>query len=72
MLNALQDDPHDEGTVTTKTTSALMTSATATMLVLTVSLTIFAGPAFDLAARAAANIEEPSTYIDAVFPGGTP
>jgi multicomponent Na+:H+ antiporter subunit D len=72
MLNALQDDPHDEGTVTTKTTSPLMTTATATMLVLTVSLTIFAGPAFDLAARAAANIEEPSIYIDAVFPGGTP
>jgi multicomponent Na+:H+ antiporter subunit D len=37
-----------------------------------VSLTLFAGPAFGLAARAAANIEEPSTYIDAVFPGGTP
>jgi multicomponent Na+:H+ antiporter subunit D len=72
MLNALQDDPHDEGTVTTKTTSALMTTVTATMLALTVSLTIFAGPVFDLAARAAANIEEPSTYIDAVFPGGAP
>jgi multicomponent Na+:H+ antiporter subunit D len=72
MLNALQDDPHDEGTVTTKTTSPLMTTVTASMLALTVSLTLFAGPVFDLAARAAANIEEPSTYIDAVFPGGTP
>jgi len=72
MLNALQDDPHDEGTVTTKTTSPLMTVATATMLALTVSLTVFAGPALDLAARAAADIEAPSTYIDAVFPGGTP
>ncbi|POH60445.1 Na+/H+ antiporter subunit D [Cryobacterium zongtaii] len=72
MLNALQDDPHDEGTVLTKTTSPLMTAATATMLALTVCLTVFAGPAFDLAARAAANIEEPSTYIDAVFPGGAP
>ncbi|TFC53947.1 MULTISPECIES: Na+/H+ antiporter subunit D [unclassified Cryobacterium] len=72
MLSALQDDPHDEGTVLTKTTSPLMTAATATMLALTVCLTVFAGPAFDLAARAAANIEEPSTYIDAVFPGGAP
>ena len=72
MLDALQDDPHDEGNVTTKTTSPLMTAATATMVALTVCLTIFAGPAFDLAARAAADIEEPATYIDAVFPGGTP
>jgi multicomponent Na+:H+ antiporter subunit D len=72
MLDALQDDPHDEGTVTTKTTSVLMTSATATMLVLTVCLTIFAGPAFDLATRAAVNVEQPSVYIDAVFPGGAP
>jgi multicomponent Na+:H+ antiporter subunit D len=72
MLSALQDDPHDEGTVTTKTTSVLMTSATAAMLALTVCLTIFAGPAFELAARAAANVVEPSVYIDAVFPGGTP
>jgi multicomponent Na+:H+ antiporter subunit D len=41
------------------------------MLVLTVSLSVFAGPIFDLATRAAANISSPSTYIDAVFPGGT-
>jgi multicomponent Na+:H+ antiporter subunit D len=72
VLNALQDDPHDEGTVTTKTTSPLMTSATATMLALTVCLTIFAGPAFGLASRAAENISDPSVYIDAVFPGGAP
>ena len=72
MLNALQDDPHDEGTVTTKTTSPLMTAATASMLVLTVSLTVFAGPAFGLATRAAEDIKTPSVYIDAVFPGGTP
>ena len=72
VLDALQDDPHDEGTVKTKTTSPLMTAATATMLALTVSLTVFAGPAFGLASRAAANIEEPATYIDAVFPGGAP
>jgi multicomponent Na+:H+ antiporter subunit D len=58
--------------VTTKTTSVLMTSATATMLALTVCLTIFAGPAFDLATRAAVNVEQPSVYIDAVFPGGAP
>ncbi|WP_130177759.1 Na+/H+ antiporter subunit D [Cryobacterium sp. SO1] len=72
VLDALQDDPHDEGTVKTKTTSPLMTAATASMLTLTVSLTVFAGPVFDLAARAAADIVEPASYIDAVFPGGAP
>jgi multicomponent Na+:H+ antiporter subunit D len=33
---------------------------------------VFAGPVFDLAARAAADIESPQTYIDAVFPNGVP
>jgi multicomponent Na+:H+ antiporter subunit D len=48
-----------------------MVGATTSMLVLTLGLTVFAGPIFDLAARAAANISSPSTYIDAVFPNGT-
>jgi multicomponent Na+:H+ antiporter subunit D len=72
MLDALQQDPYDEGTVKTRTISPLMTTATAAMLALTVCLTVFAGPLFELTSRAAADIEAPSTYIDAVFPNGAP
>ena len=72
VLGALQEDPHDEGTVMTKTTSPLMTGATASMLALTVALTIFAGPLFELSSRAATDVEHPVTYIDAVFPNGAP
>ena len=72
MLDRLADDPHDEGTVITKTVSPLMVGATAAMLTLTLCLTAFAGPVFAFAARAAADIEAPATYLDAVFPNGTP
>ncbi|WP_022886042.1 Na+/H+ antiporter subunit D [Glaciibacter superstes] len=71
-LDSMMEAPQDEGTVKTKTISPMMTGATTAMLVLTVALTVFAGPIFDLTARAAANIENPSTYIDAVFPDGAP
>ncbi|KGJ72619.1 monovalent cation/H+ antiporter subunit D [Cryobacterium roopkundense] len=71
-LAALQEDPEDEGTVLTKTVSPLMVGTTTAMLLLTLSLTVFAGPIFAFTERAAANIVEPSTYIDAVFPNGTP
>ncbi|MGO4104225.1 Na+/H+ antiporter subunit D [Leifsonia sp. YAF41] len=70
--DSMREDPHDEGTVLTKTVSPLMTGATTAMLALTIALTIFAGPLFDLASRAAVDIEHPATYIDAVFPDGAP
>jgi multicomponent Na+:H+ antiporter subunit D len=72
MLDAMQEDPFDTGMVTTRRVSPLMTAATAGLLAVTVCLTVFAGPFFDLTARAASNIETPSTYIDAVFPNGSP
>jgi multicomponent Na+:H+ antiporter subunit D len=72
MLDALQEDPYDEGTVKTRTVSRLMVTATGAMLALTLCLTVFAGPLFELTSRAAADIEAPSTYIQAVFPSGAP
>lgn len=72
MLDRLLEDPEDEGSVRTRTISPLMTGATAALLALTVALTVFAGPVFGLTARAAANIADPATYIDAVFPDGAP
>ncbi|TFD30742.1 Na+/H+ antiporter subunit D [Cryobacterium cryoconiti] len=72
MLDRLVEDPEDTGTVKTRTISPLMTGATTALLALTIALTVFAGPVFGLASRAATNIENPSTYIDAVFPNGMP
>jgi multicomponent Na+:H+ antiporter subunit D len=71
MSASLVEDPQDEGIVLKKTISPLMIGATTSMLVLTLGLSVFAGPIFALTARAAANISSPSTYIDAVFPNGT-
>jgi len=71
MSATLVEDPQDEGIVLTKTISPLMIGATTSMLVLTLCLSVFAGPLFSLTMRAAENVTEPSTYIDAVFPNGT-
>ena len=71
MSASLVEDPQDEGIVLKKTISPLMIGATTSMLVLTLGLSVFAGPIFALTARAAANISSPSTYINAVFPNGT-
>ncbi|MBG6213024.1 multicomponent Na+:H+ antiporter subunit D [Cryobacterium sp. CAN_C3] len=71
MSASLVEDPQDEGIVLKKTVSPLMVGTTTAMLVLTLGLTIFAGPIFELTTRAAGNISSPSTYIDAVFPNGT-
>ncbi|GGE83043.1 Na+/H+ antiporter subunit D [Mycetocola zhadangensis] len=71
LLNSLAEDPEDQGlTVKAKRVPALMLTASTGMVALTVCLTIFAGPLFDLAARTASDFEVSSTYVDAVFPGG--
>lgn len=71
LLDSLHEDPSDTGgTVRTKSVPRLMLAATTGMVALTVGLTIFAGPLFDLASRTAADFDSPSTYVDAVFPGG--
>lgn len=48
----------------------MMLAATAAMVALTVALTVFAGPLFDLSGRAAENLRDASTYVSLVFPEG--
>ena len=48
----------------------LMVATTATMVVLTVTLTGIAGPLYGLADRAAADLLERTPYVDAVFGDG--
>lgn len=71
LLDSLAEGPEDEGeTVRSKRVPALMVAATTGMVVLTIGLTVFAGPLFEIASRAAANTGNESTYVESVFPGG--
>ncbi|RWZ49895.1 Na+/H+ antiporter subunit D [Labedella phragmitis] len=72
LLASLSENPEDDGRVSLKTVSPLMVSATAGLVVVTVALTVFAGPLFALAERAAVNIEDPSSYVGSVFPVEVP
>lgn len=72
LTDRLQEHADAEGSSTTlSTTPRLMVVAATGLIALTVCLTVFAGPLFALAERAAANVVEPHVYIDAVFPGGS-
>lgn len=54
--------------------SRLMVAATTGLVALTIGLTVFAGPLFGLAQRAAGNVATPENYVNSVFPseGGSP
>lgn len=54
---------------TVRSTPRIMVSATAAMVALSVALTLFAAPLFDLSSRAGDNITGPGYYITTVFPG---
>ncbi|QAY74887.1 Na+/H+ antiporter subunit D [Agromyces protaetiae] len=70
------NDTEASGPVATATRTAtrsapvLMLAATAALVAVTLLLTVFAGPLFDLAGRAAAGLVDPVVYIGLVFPGG--
>ncbi|GLK16072.1 Na+/H+ antiporter subunit D [Herbiconiux flava] len=79
LIESLQEGPTGSvGTMTgtatstdTKTrTSPLMIGAATGLMALTLCLTVFAGPLFDLAQRAAGNVSTPEPYVDSVFPEG--
>jgi multicomponent Na+:H+ antiporter subunit D len=46
----------------------LMIAATAGMVVVSLALTVFAGPLYGLSTRAGENLEGPSFYVDIVYP----
>lgn len=70
LLGSVQEAPEGATVTATRTTPVLMVIATTTLVVVTVLLTVFAGPIFDLADRAAANLTDPDVYVSLVFPGG--
>jgi multicomponent Na+:H+ antiporter subunit D len=46
-----------------------MTLSTAAMVAVGLALTVFAGPIYGVAARAAENLDGATAYIELVFPG---
>lgn len=70
LLGSVQEAPEGATVTATKTTPRLMVAATTVLVVVTVLLTVFAGPLFGLADRAAVDLVDPSVYVSLVFPGG--
>ncbi len=70
LIDQLQEAEEDDGRVVTKEVPKLMIGATSVLVLATVSLTVFAGPLFDLADRASGQLDQ-TTYISNVFPGYT-
>ncbi|MGW9630660.1 Na+/H+ antiporter subunit D [Agromyces sp. NPDC055520] len=70
LLGSVLEAPEGATVTATRTTPVLMIVATATLVVVTVCLTVFAGPLFELAGRAAADLLDPASYVSLVFPGG--
>jgi multicomponent Na+:H+ antiporter subunit D len=70
LLLAVEEAPLSTSTLSgTRATPRLMTLSTAAMVAVGLALTVFAGPIYGVAARAAENLDGPSDYIELVFPG---
>lgn len=54
-----------------RTTPRIMVGATVAMVAVSVGLTVFATPLFNLSANAGENIDGPAYYVTTVFPGGS-
>jgi multicomponent Na+:H+ antiporter subunit D len=70
LLGSVQEAPEGATVTATRTTPVMMVAATSALLVVTLCLTIFAGPIFELTSRTAENLSDPSFYVSMVFPGG--
>jgi multicomponent Na+:H+ antiporter subunit D len=70
LLTSVSEAPNAPVMRATRTAPRLMVAATAGMVVVSVALTVFAGPLYGIATRAGENLEGPSFYVDIVFPGG--
>jgi multicomponent Na+:H+ antiporter subunit D len=70
LLDNVAEAPHARTVQATRSIPRLMVVATAGMVVVSLALTVFAGPLYGIATRAGENLEGPSFYVDTVFPGG--
>jgi multicomponent Na+:H+ antiporter subunit D len=70
LLDNVAEAPNAPVVQRTRTAPRLMIAATAGMVLVSVGLTVFAGPLYAISTRAGENLEGPSFYVDSVFPGG--
>ncbi|MDQ0893633.1 Na+/H+ antiporter subunit D [Agromyces ramosus] len=70
LLGSVLEAPEGATVTATRSTPVLMVVATTALVVVTVGLTVFAGPLFELSSRAAADLTDAATYVSIVFPGG--
>lgn len=69
LLRTVEEAPLSTGSIAvSKTTPRLMTASTAGMVAIGLALTVFAGPLYAVADRAAQNLDGPDTYIELLFP----
>ncbi|MGO2110159.1 MAG: Na+/H+ antiporter subunit D [Pseudoclavibacter sp.] len=68
LTDRVVDTPESAQMTETRDSSRIMTGTTALMVGITVALTVFAGPIYDIAQAAAENLHGNETYIDAVDP----
>ncbi|PPF21894.1 Na+/H+ antiporter subunit D [Rathayibacter sp. AY1A7] len=67
LIDQLQEDPDDTGSIRTRHSPPMMVLATAGMVVVGVVLTVGAGPLYDASERAASAVADPATYIATVY-----
>lgn len=72
LLDSLQEAPAGALVTKTRSTPRLMFVATIALAAVTLALTVFAGPLFELTSRASVNLLDSSVYVSLVFPGGVP
>ena len=72
LTERIVDTPESAIMRETRASSRLMTGATIALVVVSVSLTVFAGPLYDIAEAAARNLAGVSSYVQSVAPGPVP
>ena len=72
LIGRLASAPGSTRTLATRDVPKLMTGATVGMVAASLALTVFAGPLFGFAERAAEGLEDPAVYVDLVLPGAPP
>lgn len=72
LLRSVEEAPDSTATLSeTRATPRLMTLSTAGMVMVGLALTVFAGPLYGVADRAAQGLDGSTTYIELVLPGAT-
>jgi multicomponent Na+:H+ antiporter subunit D len=68
LLTELTEAPNGAVMTDKRTVPRLMTAATAGMVLVSLALTVFAGPLYGVASRAGENLNGPDRYVEAVLP----